>query len=47
MHTDDEHFLVVGPVEDADTPTFRQITCGPPEEIMFQLGGAWMFKLNT
>ena len=44
MHADDQHFLVVGSVEDADPPAFRQIARGAPEKIVLQFGGAGMFE---
>ena len=30
VHAEDQHLLVVGPVEDADPTPFRQITRRPP-----------------
>ena len=44
MHADDQHLLVIGSVEDADPPAFRQIARGAPEKIVFQFGGAGMFE---
>ncbi len=44
MDAGDQNFLVVGPVEDADPPAFRQITGGAPEKIMLQFDGAGMFE---
>ena len=44
MHADDQHLLVVGSVEDADPPAFRQIAGGAPEKIVLQFGGAGMFE---
>ena len=44
MHARDQHLLVIGSVEDPDPPPFRQITCGAPEKIVFQLGGAGVFE---
>ena len=44
MHADDQHFLVIGSVEYADPPAFRQITGGAPEKIVLQFGGAGMFE---
>jgi len=32
MHTNDEHFLIVGTIEDTDPPTFRQTTGRAPEK---------------
>ena len=37
MHANDEHLLVVGTIEDADPPAFRQMAGCAPEKIMFQL----------
>src|SRR6267378_6542722 len=39
-HAHDQHFLVIGAVEDADPPAFGQETRGAPEKIMLQLLGA-------
>jgi len=39
MDADDEHLLVVGPVENAEPPPFRQIPLGAPEEVVLQFGG--------
>jgi hypothetical protein len=39
MHPDDQHFLIIGTIEDADPPAFRQMTVRAPEKIMFQLVG--------
>ncbi len=44
MHADDQHLLVIGAVEDADPPAFRQIARGAPEKIVFQFCGAGMFE---
>ena len=44
MHADDQHLLVVGPVEDADPPALRQITGRAPEKIVLQFRGAGMFE---
>ena len=43
MHADDEHFLIIGSVKNADAPAFGQITRRAPEKIVFQFGGAGMF----
>ena len=40
MHAGDQHLLVIGPVEDADVPPFRQAVRRAPEKIMSQLLGA-------
>ena len=44
MHADDQHFLVVGSVEDADPAALRQIARGAPEEVVLQFGGAGMLE---
>ena len=44
MHANDQHFLVIGSVENADLPAFRQIAGGAPEKVVFQFGGAGMFE---
>ena len=44
MHADDKHLLIIGPVEDADSPAFRQIAASAPEKIVFQFGSAGMLE---
>ena len=44
MHVDDEHFLVIGPIEDADPSTLRQAAGGAPEKIVFQFFGARLLE---
>jgi hypothetical protein len=44
MHSHDQHFLVIGPVEYADPSSLWQIARGTPEKIVLQFGGAWMFE---
>src|SRR5436190_8845666 len=44
VHADDQYLLVIGSVEDADPPTFRQVTGGPPEKIVLQFRWAWMLE---
>ena len=44
MHADDQHFLVIGSVEDADPAALRQIARGAPEKIVLQFGGAGVFE---
>src|SRR6202050_4568696 len=44
MHAGDQYLLVIGSVEDANPPTFRQITGGAPEKIVFQFGSTGMFE---
>ena len=47
MHADDQHLLVIGSVEDADPPAFRQIARGAPEKIVLQFRGAGMFEAEN
>ena len=44
MHAGDQHLLVIGAVEDADPPAFRQFTGGAPQKIVLQFGDAGMFE---
>ena len=44
MHADDQHLLVIGSVEDADPPAFRQIAGGAPEKIVLQFRRAGMLE---
>ena len=44
MHAHDEHFLVIGAVEDADAPAFGQAAGGAPEKVVFEFLGAGMFE---
>ena len=44
VHADDQHLLVIGSVENADPPAFRQIAGGAPEKIVLQFGGAGMLE---
>src|SRR3546814_1420415 len=37
VDTDDQHLLVIGPVENADTPAFRQVPHAAPQEVVIQL----------
>jgi len=37
VYTDDQHFLVIGAVEDANPSARRQIARGTPQKIVFQL----------
>jgi protein-disulfide isomerase-like protein with CxxC motif len=37
MHPDDEHLLVVGPVEDPDLAAAGQATLAAPQEVVVQL----------
>ncbi len=47
MHPHDQHFLVVGAVEDADASAFRQIAGGAPQKVMLQFGGAGMLEAEN
>ncbi len=47
MHAGDQHLLVIGPVEDADAPPFRQAASRAPEKIMFQLLGARLLEAEN
>ena len=47
MHANDQDFLVVGTIEDADPPAFRKAACRAPEEIMFQFLGARLFETEN
>ena len=44
MNADDQDFLVIGSVEDADPSASLQIARGAPEKIVFQFGGAGMLE---
>jgi hypothetical protein len=44
MHSNDQHFLVIGTVEDADAPALGKAARCAPKEIMFKLLGARLFK---
>ena len=47
MHSDNQHFLIIGTIENADPATFRQTAGRAPEKIMFQLLGAWLFEVEN
>ena len=44
MHTNDQHLLIVGSVEDADPTAFRQRPGGAPEKVVVQLRSARGFE---
>ena len=44
MHANDEHFFIVGTIEDANAPALWQMACGAPEKIMLQLLRARLFE---
>src|SRR5580658_9054740 len=47
MHSNDEHFLVVGTIEDADLPAFGKPERRAPEKIMFQFFDARLFETGN
>ena len=47
MHPNDQHLLVVGTIEDADPPAFRQTAGRAPEKIVFQFLGARLFETEN
>src|SRR6185369_17143751 len=44
MYTNDQHFFVVGAIEDADPAALRQFARRVPQEVVFQLFGTWVFE---
>ena len=44
MHSHDKHFLVIGPIEDADPPALGQAVVRPPEEVVIQFLGTRLFE---
>jgi len=44
MHTDDQNLFVIGAIEDRDPSTLWQVTSGPPQKIVLQLGFGRMFE---
>ena len=44
VDTDDEHFLVVGAVEDADLAASRKASCGTPEVVVVELLGRGLLE---
>ncbi len=44
MHPDDQHFFVIGTIEDADPPAFGKPARRAPEKIVFQFFGARLFE---
>ncbi len=44
VHPNDEDFLIVGSIEDADSPPFRQMASGAPEKIVLQFLGTRLFE---
>jgi hypothetical protein len=47
MHANDEHLLVIGTIEDADPPAFRQPAGRAPEKIVLQFFGARLFETEN
>ena len=47
MDPRDQHFLVIGTIEDADPPAFGQMSCRAPEKIMFQFIGGRLFETEN
>ena len=47
MHANDQHLLVIGTIEDADPPAFRQMAVRAPEKIMFQFLGGRLFETEN
>ena len=47
MHPNDQHFLVIGAIEDADSPSFGKPARRAPEKIMFQFFGARLFEAEN
>ena len=47
MHANDQDFLIVGTIEDADPSAFRKAACRAPEKIMFQFFGARLFETEN
>ncbi len=44
MDADDEDLFVIGAIEDADAPPLGQACRRPPQEIVIEIGGAWMLE---
>ena len=47
MHTNHQHFLIVGTIKDANAATFRQPTGCAPEKIMLHLLRAGLFETEN
>ena len=47
MHSNDQHFLVIGTIEDADASALGKAARSAPEEIMFKLLGARLFEAEN
>ena len=47
MHSNDQHFLIIGAIEYADPSTFRKPARGAPQKIMFQFLCARLFEAEN
>jgi len=47
MHADDEHFLIIGTIEDADPPAFRQTAGRAPKKIVLQFFSTRLFETEN
>jgi hypothetical protein len=47
MHPNDQHFFVIGTIEDADPAAFRQTAGRAPKKIMFKFLGARLFETEV
>src|ERR1039457_2221468 len=47
MHSNDQDLLVVGTIEDADPPAFRQMTVRAPKKIMLQFLDTRLFETEN
>ncbi len=47
MNTDDEHFFVIGAVENPDPAPLRQAARGPPKKVVVELFRARMFEAEN
>jgi hypothetical protein len=44
VYTRDQHFLIVGAIEDTDASAFWQRSGGPPKKVVLELHGARMLE---
>ena len=47
MHADDQHFFIVGTIEDADPPAFGKPPRRAPKKVMLQFFGAGLFEARN
>src|SRR5665213_3021560 len=47
MDANDQHVLVIGTIENADSPAFRQMTARAPEQIMFEFVSGRLFETEN